>query len=198
MSPRAERGVTSFSSTELRDALSYFARAGSLVWKSAPRSTVTYIALTAASAAVPWFIALAAKGIVDAVIAADHHRAIVAVWTEFGLVAVQLLTGSLLFFVQRIIGSRLGLDINLRILERAKDLALTDFEDPDTYDRMTRARREASSRPLDLLTGGISLVKNSITFAGYAWILMSTRPWAVALLVASEVLVADSAVGLVE
>src|SRR5262249_55673201 len=52
---------------------------------------------------------------------------------------------------------------------------------------MTKARREASSRPLELLTGGLDLVKNTVTFAGYAWILFGTRPWSALLLVAATI-----------
>ena len=39
----------------------------------------------------------------------------------------------------------------MRILEKALELALRHFEDAEFYDKLTRARREASSRPLSLV-----------------------------------------------
>jgi ATP-binding cassette subfamily B protein len=158
-----------------------------LVWRSSPFLTGTYLGLTAILAAVPWGVAIAAKRIVDAVTMADSSRAFRAVWLEFGLVALQMAASRLLLFAHRLIGSRLGLDVNVAILERAKRLELVDFEDPDTYDRMTKARREASSRPLELLSGGLDLLRNGVTFAGYGWILFGTRPWVALLVVLSTI-----------
>ena len=37
------------------------------------------------------------------------------------------------------------------ILEKALTLELAQFEDSEFYDKLTRARREASSRPLSLV-----------------------------------------------
>ena len=40
---------------------------------------------------------------------------------------------------------RLGIDLNVRILEKAEKLSLRHFEDAEFYDKLTRARREAST-----------------------------------------------------
>ncbi len=42
----------------------------------------------------------------------------------------------------------MGQRINLMILEKALTLKLAHFEDSEFYDKLTRARREASTRPL--------------------------------------------------
>ena len=55
--------------------------------------------------------------------------------------------------VRSVLGARLGVDINVSILEKALGLDLQFFEDPEFYDKLTRARREASSRPIALITG---------------------------------------------
>jgi hypothetical protein len=47
-----------------------------------------------------------------------------------------------------LLGARLSVDINVKILSKAISLDLSHFEDPKFYDQLTRARREASSRPL--------------------------------------------------
>ena len=45
------------------------------------------------------------------------------------------------------------------ILEKALTLELAHFENSDFYDKLTRARREASSRPLSLVMRTFGLAR---------------------------------------
>jgi ATP-binding cassette subfamily B protein len=150
-----------------------------LVWKSSPRLTVLLGALTLLGAGVPLAIAWVGKAIVDA--AVGHHRdtTLRLVGVELGLVVVQAAIIRGLALVRSLLGARLGLDINVRILEKALTLELRHFEDPDFYDRLTRARREASVRPISVVTESFQLVQNVLTLLGYAGLLLSFSPWAV-------------------
>src|SRR5262249_16718170 len=51
-------------------------------------------------------------------------------------------------------------------------LDLRHFEDPEFYDQLTRARREASSRPLSVVTETFQLLQNSLTLFGYVALLL--------------------------
>ena len=77
---------------------------------------------------------------------------------------------------------QLGFRVNSMILEKALTLDLEHFEDSEFYDRMTRARREASARPLSLVMRSFSLAQNLISLVSYAVLLFHFSPWAVALL----------------
>ncbi len=68
------------------------------------------------------------------------------------------------------------------ILEKALTLQLQNFEDSEFYDKLTRARREASSRPLSLINRTFGLAQNSISLASYAFLLVQFSPWAVVVL----------------
>lgn len=171
----------------LRDAARYTRRAMALVWSSSPRLTVALAILTTAAAAIPPGIAWAGKGIVDAVVAHSRDLTIQWVLVELALVVLQATTTRALGLVRSILGSRLGVDVNVAILARATKLELRHFEDPDFYDRMTRARREASSRPLSLVSDAFSLVQSALTLIGYAALLVRFSPWVVLLLMASAV-----------
>lgn len=171
----------------LRESLSFVRRALALVWRSSPSLTVALAVLTLGSALVPPLIALAGKRIVDAVVAGDRDRTLVWVATELGLVVLQALFSRGLGLVRSVLGSRLGTDVNVAILERATRLELRHFEDPEFYDRLTRARREASSRPVSLVTESFALVQNALTLAGYAVLLAQFDPWVVAVLMLSTV-----------
>jgi ATP-binding cassette subfamily B protein len=69
------------------------------------------------------------------------------------------------------------------ILEKALTLELANFEDSEFYDKLTRARREASSRPLSLVMRTFGLAQNGISLVSYGTILAQFSPWAVAVLV---------------
>src|SRR5205814_1811084 len=61
-------------------------------------------------------------------------------------------------------------------------LELDDFEDSEFYDKLTRARREASTRPLSLVTRTFGLVQNGISLVSYGVLLARFSSWAVAVL----------------
>ena len=69
------------------------------------------------------------------------------------------------------------------ILEKALTLQLRHFEGPEFYDKLTRARREASVRPLSLVSGTFGLVQNTVSLVSYGILLAHFSPWAVLLLI---------------
>ena len=68
------------------------------------------------------------------------------------------------------------------ILDKALTLELAQFEDAEFYDKLTRARREASSRPLSLVTRTFGLAQNLVSLLSYGVLLAQFSPWAVAVL----------------
>jgi ATP-binding cassette subfamily B protein len=70
-------------------------------------------------------------------------------------------------------------------LRKASSLELWAFEDSEFYDKMTRARREASSRPLQLVRESFGLAQSVVTLAGYAALLARFSPWVVLILIAA-------------
>ena len=101
--------------------------------------------LTLASALIPLGIAWAGKHIIDAVVrrSAEAHAPLGAGRARArGRAALWRRRASRL--ARTILGARLGIDINVAILEKALTLELRHFEDSEFYDRLTRARREAS------------------------------------------------------
>ena len=132
-------------------------------------------------------IALAGKRIVDAVVEGSREETLTWVAFELGLVVAQASLSRAGMLVRSVLGSRLGNDINIAILERAQRLELRHFEDAEFYDRLTRARREASSRPLSLVSETFSLVQAMLTLAGYAALLLRYSAWVVLVLMVATV-----------
>jgi ATP-binding cassette, subfamily B, bacterial len=171
----------------LRDSASYTRRALFMVWRSSPGLTVALATLTLAAATIPPLIAWTGKLIVDAVVAGSRDATLRWVVLELGLVVTQASLSRGLGLVRSVLGSRLGIDVNVSILERATALELRHFEDPEFYDKLSRARREASSRPLSLVTESFSLVQNVLTLGGYAVLLLRFSPWAVLILLLATI-----------
>ncbi|HEY6464308.1 MAG TPA: ABC transporter ATP-binding protein, partial [Polyangiaceae bacterium] len=153
-----------------------------LVWRSSPSQTVGLALLTLVGGLVPLGIAYAGKRIVDAVVAHDRAETLRWVLFELGFVIAMGLVQRGLALIRSVLGLRLGVDINVSILEKAQALDLHFFEDPEFYDKLTRARREASSRPISLVTGAFGLVQSIITLVGYGALLVRFSGWAVVAL----------------
>jgi len=180
-----------------RASAAHSARALGLVWKSAPGGVVALGVFTVASAALPPFVAYVGKMIIDAVIAAHAApvgpaRAVATAaalrWVIIELGAVVAMSGfeRVLGLIRQLVGLRLGIDLNLRILEKSRELELRHFEDPEFYDKLTRARREASTRPLSLIQSNFQVLRHGLTLGGYIALLVGFSGWmALAVLLAT-------------
>ena len=143
-----------------------------LVWRSSRLGTVALGALTILAASLPPLVAYVGKLVVDAVVARDRDRAVRMVLLELGVVAAMALLERSLGLVRQLVGARLGIDVNLAILKKAETLELRHFEDSEFYDKLSRARREASLRPLSLIESNFQVLRSVLTLAGYIALLV--------------------------
>jgi ATP-binding cassette subfamily B protein len=166
----------------------YSRRAVELVWSTSRPLTLAIGALTVVAGALPAAVAYIGSLIVDAVVAAmkgtggDASRVIELVILEGVLVAAIAAAQRGLSLCQSLLRAQLGQRVNVMILEKALTLELRHFEDSEFYDKLTRARREASSRPLSLVMRTFGLVQNGISLVSYGTLLIHFSPWAVAVL----------------
>ncbi len=172
----------------------YSWRAIALVWQTNGGLTLGFAALTVVAGVLPAAVAYTGKLIVDGVVLAaqsglgeDRTAALAWVALEAVLVAGLAAAQRGIDVVQSLLRAQLGHRVNALILEKALRLDLAQFEDPEFYDRMNRARREASMRPLSLVQRAFGLVQNAISLATFAALLLQFSPWAVAALVAAAI-----------
>jgi ATP-binding cassette subfamily B protein len=173
--------------THLRGTFAHTPRTLALVWRSSPGKSSALAFLTVLSALLPLAVAYVGKAIVDAVVDHAYEATIRWVLVELGLVVAQALVQRALTLLRGLLGARLAIDINVMILDKALTLDLRHFEDPEFYDQLTRARREASSRPLSVITQSFQLLQNALTLIGYVALLLSFSRWAVLGLVAAAI-----------
>jgi ATP-binding cassette subfamily B protein len=165
----------------------YSRRALELVWSTNRALTVALALLTLIAGILPASVAYVGALIVDAVVAAMRsggiaRRVVELVVLEGALVASIAAAQRGLSLCQSLLRAQLGQRVNVMILEKALTLELQHFEDSEFYDKLTRARREASTRPLSLVTRTFGLVQNAISLATYAVLLARFSPWAVLVL----------------
>ncbi len=167
----------------------YGRRAIELVWQTSRPLTLVLAAATLVAGLLPagaaWVGQLIVDGVVAAIEAGDGlpERLIWLVALE-GLIMAGIAGGQrAIQTTQSLLRAQLGQRVNVMILEKAQTLQLADFEDSEFYDKLTRARREASSRPLSLVNRTFGLIQNGISLASFAGLLLGFSPWAVAILV---------------
>jgi ATP-binding cassette, subfamily B, bacterial len=102
---------------------------------------------------------------------------------EAGIVAALAGAQRGISLCQALLRAQLGQRVNVMILEKALTLDLAQFEDSEFYDKLTRARREASSRPLSLVNRTFGLGQNLVSLISYGVLLVQFSPWAVLVLV---------------
>ncbi|NDY96615.1 ABC transporter ATP-binding protein [Wenzhouxiangella limi] len=169
--------------------LTYGRRALVLVWATSPLLTIALAGLTLAAGLLPAGIAWVGKLLVDSVVAAiqtDAPTREVWLWlsVEALLVAAMAAAQTGLNICNNLLRAQLGHRVNVMILEKAQQLELAQLEDAEFYDRLTRARREASSRPLALVQKTFGVIQNGISILSFSGLLLAFSPWAVLLLVA--------------
>jgi ATP-binding cassette, subfamily B, bacterial len=165
-----------------------------LFWEASPRGAVVLGVLTLGAALLPAAIAWVGKLIVDGVVEAGRgggeavrEQVPRLVALEFGLMVAVLVMDRGMALTRELLRASLGNLLNERILQKALALELRHFEDSDTYDKMQNARREANSRPLSLVMEAFAIVRNGVTLATYAVLLVSLSPWSVGVLVAASI-----------
>lgn len=163
----------------------YARRAIELVWATNRGLTIVIAILTLVAGLLPPAIAWVGAQIVDGVVQyqGDPVPALTWVAVELGLVAFMAAISRGQNVTQSLLRAELGHRVNRMILEKALTLDLEQFEDSSFYDKLTRARRQASSRPLSLVNRTFSLVQQGISLVSYGILLWTFSPLAVLVLV---------------
>lgn len=172
----------------------YNIRAISLVWSTNRTLTIFIAIFTLMAGLLPAAVAYIGKLIVDAVVgasqsgqASDRVLALSYVGLESFLVILVTGTQRSLAICQSLLRVQLGQKVNVLILEKALTLDITYFEDSEFYDKMTAARREASSRPLSLVNRTFSLGQNALSLITYGGLLVQFSIGTVVILAVSAI-----------
>ena len=168
----------------------YSRRAIALVWSTNRAITIGLAVGSLLAGLLPTGVAWVGKHLIDSIVLAaktgaidDRHTAMGWVGAELGFVLAIAVVSRVLGIFRALLRQQLGQRINVEILDKALTLDLGQFEDSELYDKLTRARREASSRPLSLVSETFELGQSLITLAGLAALLAAFSPLALLVLI---------------
>ncbi len=180
--------------TLARDVLRSMRRAFAMLWATDATLTATLAVMTVAAGLLPAGLAFLAQRIVDGIVraaasqlAADRAVVYRYVAMEFGLVLLALGARRGFMVVESLLRARFAQHVSERILEKALSLGLEDFEDAATLDRLNRAKKGASYRPIDMVQGMFSLAQELLTLAAYGGLMVSISGWMQLLIVLAAV-----------
>ena len=168
-------------------ALRYLPSLLRLVWQTHRGYTATMIGLRLVRSFVPVAALWAAKLIIDQVVllAKAPGASLTPLWRvvaiELGIVVVGEFLARASALVESLLGDLFSNHISVRLMRHAATLDLAQFEDPEFYDHLERARRQTTAR-IGLIAMLLSMAQDVLTLATLAAALIVHNPWLLLLL----------------
>ncbi|HKP14448.1 MAG TPA: ABC transporter ATP-binding protein [Gemmatimonadaceae bacterium] len=168
-------------------ALRYLPQLVRLVWQTHRGFTLAMVVLRLARAFVPVATLWAAKLIIDEVVLLTRTPGapLTDLWRVVALELAIVIAGELLArssaLVESLLGDLFSNHISVRLMRHAATLDLQQFEDPDFYDHLERARRQTTAR-IGLIAMLLTMGQDLITLGTLGAALVVHNPWLLLLL----------------
>src|SRR5467141_3906728 len=188
---RGARAIAAVTWREQLSALQYVPPLVRLVFQTHRGYTVAILVLRAIRSLIPVAVLWIGKLIIDGVIvgiATVHAGGIPDWWHLAGLVGLELgiaVVGEglarLSSLLESLLGDLFANRLSVRLMQHAATLDLAQFEDPEIYDHLERARRQTVGR-IGLFTLLLGTAQDLNTLISLASILLVQLPWLLLLL----------------
>ncbi len=157
-----------------------------ILWESGPAVLTWGIILRLIVAGLPALIGYVSAWILGNVkLAIDHQPLPPRFWwmvgAEVALAVIANAINRVVDYLDSLLADRYTFTVSVRVMNQAANLDLTTYEDPVFYDRLERARVQATDRLAMIQMMG-RLLQQVITTAIFTGILMFHSPWLVLLL----------------
>jgi ATP-binding cassette subfamily B protein len=153
-----------------------------MVWESGPRTVLVHLVLRTLSALTPLAILVVARWIIDEVVATAvagremTPRLWKLVALEFGLAVLGALLNRGIDYLSVVLRENYTRYVSLRVMEQASRLDLATYEDPAFYDRLDRARVQATDR-LVMVAAIARLLQVAVTAVSLCLGILVFSPW---------------------
>ena len=167
--------------------MAYVPKLVKLVWATHRGYTASMAVLRVMRSAVPLATLWVGKLIVDKVVAMrDGPADWGALWNLVAIEIAIVLMGEILArsssLIESLLGDLFSNRISVRLMEHAATLDLAQFEDPEFYDHLERARRQTVGR-IALLSQLLGMGQDLLTLITLGAALVTYSPWLLVLLI---------------
>ena len=157
------------------------------VWESGPAVVFWNITIRIAVAFLPVAIGVVARYIINGVIQARTHGTLPQdfwwlVGTEMGLAVLTGILSRAVDYFDNLLADRYTHHVSVEVMRKAASLDVTVYEDPVFYDRLERARVQATDR-LAMIQQMGRLIQQSITAIAFSVVLVYYSPFLLLLLI---------------
>lgn len=162
-----------------------------IVWQSGRGVVLFGIIARLLSALLPLALTYVAKLIIDVVANSLKTQAVPArlwwlVLVEFGIAVLGSIVSRMIDYSDALLANKYTRHVSIQVMKHASELDVTAYEDPIFYDRLERARVQATDRLVMIQSIG-RLELQAITALAYSVAVMFYSPWLMLLLVAAVV-----------
>jgi ATP-binding cassette subfamily B protein len=163
-----------------------------IVWDSGPWVVVFGLVSRLFSSTLPAFLLWITKLIIDSIVHAvsTHQPVRPGFWwlvvAEFGLAVLNSILIRATDYSDSLLADKYTRYVSIRVMNHAASLDLQAYEDPVFYDRLERARVQATDR-LAMIQQIGRLVQQTITTITFSISIMLFSPWLMLLLIAGVV-----------
>jgi ATP-binding cassette subfamily B protein len=159
-----------------------------IVWDSGRGVVAFGIGARVIAALLPVGIGYIPKLIIDILVELTKHSGPVPlklwwlVGAEFGLAIASSLVTRMIDYSDSLLANKYTRHVSIQVMKHASELDLTAYEDPVFYDRLERARVQATDRLVMIQSIG-RLELQLITAIGWSAVVMLYSPWLMLLLI---------------
>ena len=162
-----------------------------IVWRSGPAVVSGGLACRLIGAFIPVVMLWVAKQILDGVQARSNGQPLPEyfwwlVAAEAGLAAFGAIIGRTAGYFDALLADRFTRHVSVRVMEHASRLDLASYEDPVFYDKLERARVQATDRIAMIQAIG-ALLQQAVTAITLSLTILWFSPWLLLLLVVAVV-----------
>src|SRR5229473_2078029 len=158
-----------------------------IVWQSGPAVVTFGIVARIIAALLPIALAYIPKLIIDILVhlLQAHGPLPSRLWwlvlAEFGLAALSSMVARMIDYSDSLLANKYTRHVSIQVMKHASELDLTAYEDPAFYDRLERARVQATDRLVMIQAIG-RLELQLITAVAWSLAVMLYSPWLMLLL----------------
>ena len=106
---------------------------------------------------------------------------------QFACIVLRQVINALNNIVTRIAGETVANHVNVKIMEKAKELDLSSYDRPEFYEKMENASREAGHQPIHILRSVFSCISSIISMVSFVVILWGVNHFAPFMIIAVSV-----------